>query len=303
MDNNPLISIIVVSFNHEKYLEENLNSIKAQTYTNIELIVADDASSDNSVTVINRWLTENNYTAKLNFHSQNTGVSTVLNECISLAEGKYIKIIAADDFLHDEAIEKSIAKLEESGDQYGMVYTDTYSINENSDIVEDIADYNSLYFQDSETFYNWLVISNRIAALTVVIRKSVLVKTGAYDERFIVDDYYRWLKVSQLYKIAYIPEKLSYYRLHSSNISKLKAERIKREDIVLKIMFDKNGVAKDIIRYYIIMELIKNNKLNEEVLEEYKKYPFKNKILESRYISYLPPLGLKVLNKLLKFSD
>ncbi|WP_222931989.1 hypothetical protein, partial [Elizabethkingia miricola] len=68
--------------------------------------------------------------------------------------------------MHDEAIEKSIAKLEESGDHYGMVYTDTYSINENSDIVEDIADYNSLYFQDSETFYNWLVISNRIAALT-----------------------------------------------------------------------------------------------------------------------------------------
>lgn len=61
---SPLVTIVVVSYYQSKYIEENLNSIKAQTYPNIELIVADDASPDNSVEVFETWLKENNYPAK-----------------------------------------------------------------------------------------------------------------------------------------------------------------------------------------------------------------------------------------------
>lgn len=71
-----------------------------------------------------------------------------MNKCIELATGKYIKLIAADDFLHPQAIEKSVTKLEELGDEYGMVFTDTFSIDEESDIIVDIADYNQLGLVD-----------------------------------------------------------------------------------------------------------------------------------------------------------
>jgi alpha-1,3-rhamnosyltransferase len=57
----PLVSIVVVSYNHAHFLEENLNSIKAQTYPSIQLIVADDASKDNSIEVYENWLEKNNY--------------------------------------------------------------------------------------------------------------------------------------------------------------------------------------------------------------------------------------------------
>ena len=244
MDNSPLVSIIVVSYNHEKYIRENLDSIKRQTYTNIELIVADDASQDNSVEVFEAWLTENNYTAKKKFHKKNTGFATILNECIELTTGKYIKIIAADDYLHESAIEKCILKLEEVGDEYGMIYTDIYAIDDHSKVIDDITDYNGSYSTDPNRFHNLLVIGNRIAALTVIMRKTALLATGKYNQEFIIEDYYRWLKISQLYKVAYVPEKLAFYRLHDSNISKLKADKIKNEDIFLKIMFDENGVAK-----------------------------------------------------------
>lgn len=61
---NPLVTVIVVSYNHSKYIEENLDSIKNQTYKNIQLIVADDASKDNSAETFEQWLSKNNYPAE-----------------------------------------------------------------------------------------------------------------------------------------------------------------------------------------------------------------------------------------------
>ncbi|WP_407500066.1 glycosyltransferase family 2 protein [Elizabethkingia anophelis] len=303
MDNSPLVSIIVVSYNHEKYIRENLDSIKRQTYTNIELIVADDASPDNSVEVFDFWLQENNYPAKKNYHTQNTGVATVLNECIEIATGKYIKIIAADDYLHKDAIEKCVSELEELGEDYGMIYTDVYTIDEESRISQDIMDCNSSYNPDPDEFYNMLVVGNRIIALSAVIRKSVLIETGVYNEKFIVEDYYRWLKIGQLYKIGYIPEKLAFYRWHGFNISILKADRIKKEDIILKLMFDRNGIAKKIIRDYIIVKLINENNIDTEVWNAYKKYDYRNKILVVCSCFNFPSFGYRVLNRILKLVD
>lgn len=66
----PLVSIIVVGYNHAKFIRENLDNIKAQTYPNIELIMADDASQDNSVIVFKNRLAENNFSANKNFQTQ-----------------------------------------------------------------------------------------------------------------------------------------------------------------------------------------------------------------------------------------
>ena len=80
----PLVSIVVVSYNQGKYIKENLDSINSQTYDNIQLIVADDASKDTTVEVFDNWLLENNYSAEKNYHQKNTGLATILNECLKL---------------------------------------------------------------------------------------------------------------------------------------------------------------------------------------------------------------------------
>lgn len=284
----PLVTIVVVSYNHAKYIVENLNSIKAQTYTNIELIVADDASNDNSIEVFDNWLDVNNYSAKKNYHTQNTGLATILNECIDNAAGKYIKLIAADDYLHPESIEKCVNKLEEVGDEFGMVFTDTYSIDDNSKILDDIADYNSLGNVDPQIFRKELIKGNRIAALTVLMRLEVVKETGKYDAKYIIEDYYRWLKINEKYLIAYIPNKLAYYRLHELNISKLKSDRIKEEDIFIKMLFDKYGVAKDVINNYFYTCYKNNIKIKKELLENYVNYPYASKKLNILFKFKIP---------------
>lgn len=295
--NNPLVSIVVISYNQAKYIKENLDSLKAQTYPNWELIVADDASSDNSVEIFEAWLKENNYPAKKMYNQKNTGLATVLNKCIELATGKYIKMIAADDFLHPEIIEKSTQKLEILGKDYGMIYTDTFAINDDSDIISDIADYDFLGNSDPHIFKKELLKGNRIAALTVLMRTDVLKETGKYDSTFIIEDYYRWLKISAKYLIAYIPEKLAYYRIHSQNISKIKAKKIEMEAIHLQMMFDKEGVARENVNKYILTSYISGQKFTKDFIHAYHEYPFYIKRLCFAIKFNLPIPIYKFLNK------
>jgi len=296
---HPLVTIIVISYNHSKYIKENLDSIKNQIYNNIQLIVGDDASVDASVDVFKEWLQENRYPALTNFHQKNTGLATMLNECTALAEGKYIKIIAADDFLHPESIQKCVEKLEISGENYGMVFTDTYAIDENSKITNDIADYNSLGSVSPEVFKKELIKSNRIAALTVLMRKEALQKTGEYRADLLIEDYYRWLKINSLFYIAYIPEKLAYYRLHQGNLSKIKAQRIDWESVMLQMIFDKDGDNRQKINNFTSKKYLNRQKLPTEYRMVYKNYPYSVKRLSFALNYKIPVLLYRFLNKLL----
>ncbi len=293
----PLVSIIVVSYNHSQFLLECLDSIKNQTYTNWELIVADDASPDDSVEVIKKWLSENNITAKTNFHTKNTGLAKTLNECVELCNGKYVKMLAADDFLHPLCFQKSVEKLEKLGNKYGMIFTDIFTVNNLSERISDYADYDSLGDIDPLIFRRELIKGNRIAALSVTMTAEALRATGNYENSFLAEDYYRWLKISKKYLIVYIPEKLAFYRLHNENISTLKKEKLEEEAFLLKMMFDEEGeLAKD-IRYGILWKYQKG-KLTEQIRSLYNSYHGKdhqlNKCIQLRF----PFVVYRIIKKL-----
>ena len=293
----PLVSILVVSYHQGKYIKENLDSVKAQTYTKWELIVADDASPDDSVLQFKNWLKENNVNAKELFHNKNTGLATILNEAIEICNGKYVKLIAADDFMHPECLEKSVNSLEEKGEEYGMVFTDTYCIDENSNPLPDFADYNKLGNIPAEDFRKELLRGNRIAALTVMMPLKVIKETGKYDSKFLVEDYYRWLKINEKYLIAYIPEKLSYYRWHDNNISKTKAERIEAETMMIQMMFDSDGILRKKINQTMSEKYLSNQKISADLLSIYKKYAYHIKRLKYCIQFNIPPIIYRTVSK------
>lgn len=294
-----MVSIIVCSYNHGKYIKECLDSIKLQTYKNIQLIIADDASKDNSVKNFEDWIRENNYSVEKNFHEKNTGLATILNECIELVKGEFVKVIAADDFLHPEAIENCITELNRLGDEYGMVFTNTYFVNEKSDITDDLADYDILGNIDKDLFRKELIKNNRIAALTVLMRKEALKKTGEYQSDLLIEDYFRWLKINALYYIAYIPRKLAYYRIHTSNISSLKKERIERETLMLKMMFDKEGIVRSEINSKMQNYYLTGQKISSDFLQAYNNYPYHIKRLNFALKNNIPIRFYKLINKII----
>lgn len=295
----PLVSIVVVSYNHSKYIRENLDSIKAQTYPNIELIIADDASKDNSVEVFESWLAENNYPAKKNFHQQNTGLATTLNECTDMISGKYVKMIAADDYLHPEAIEKCVAKLEGLGEEYGMVFTDIYAVNEKSAMRSELYGTLSTFADyEPDKLKKALLKDNIIPALTVVMKTFVLKETGLYDNSYLTEDYYRWLKINNKYHIAFIPQKLAYYRLHETNISNTRLDKILEDNVRLKILYDHDGISKEFVNNYFLQHYITGKRLNKEASALYKNYSFKIKRLDYALRYNIP---VSIYKRILKY--
>ena len=97
MNNSPLVSIIACCYNHEKYVEETLGSIKSQTHGNIELIIIDDFSTDQSVKKISNWIEKNKYSCTFIKNTENLGVVKTLNKALKKCNGKYFSIIACDD--------------------------------------------------------------------------------------------------------------------------------------------------------------------------------------------------------------
>src|SRR5689334_1867763 len=93
-DNLPLVSILAANYNNARYVLESLESIKQQTYPNIELIIVDDASADNSPQLISDWLKTANIPHKYIVHEQNKGLCSTCNELLRNANGKYISFIA-----------------------------------------------------------------------------------------------------------------------------------------------------------------------------------------------------------------
>lgn len=299
MSDLPLVSIVVVSYNQGKYIRENLDSLKAQTYPNIELIVADDASQDNSVEVFNEWLTENNYPAQTNYHTKNTGLATTLNECVEMVTGKYIKLIAADDFLHPKSIERCVQKLEDLGEEYGMVHTNVHCIDDASKIIEDRIDLNKFNDVDKDEFRRNLLKSNTIAALSVVLRTEVLRETGLYDNTFLVEDFYRWLKINEKYYIAYVAEKLAFYRLHPTNISALKQNIVEEDVYILKMLFDQ-GLYHQEIKSYVFNRYL-NADVTPRLLAYYRNYQNRDKQLLFFINGRFPAVIYRIYNKFLRF--
>src|SRR4030088_2033773 len=93
---NLLVSTIVLSYNHCKYVLETLESVKAQTYQPTQLIILDDCSEDDSGAVIERWIQESNVDCTFIRHQKNQGICKSLNNALGVATGKYVSMVASD---------------------------------------------------------------------------------------------------------------------------------------------------------------------------------------------------------------
>lgn len=114
--NSPLVSVIVVSFNSSKTICETLDSVLAQTYPNIELIISDDGSKDNTLDVVKKWINDNRLvgSCKLLTVPQNTGTVKNLNRGVLNSSGQWIKTIAADDIMTPDCIEKFVTYVQQN---------------------------------------------------------------------------------------------------------------------------------------------------------------------------------------------
>lgn len=131
----PLVSIAAICYNHSRFLIEALDSIKNQTYANIELIIVDDCSTDNSVNLIKEWLKDYRKPFKLILHPKNEGSYIAHNEAVDNAKGKYFAFLATDDAIMSYKIAEQVSLMEMAKTEVGLVYGDCMMVDEKGNIL------------------------------------------------------------------------------------------------------------------------------------------------------------------------
>ncbi len=216
---NPLVSVIVITYNSSKYVIETLESIKDQTYKNIELIISDDCSVDDTVSVCQKWLEEN----KINFIETkfvtsdiNTGIPANCNRGLNESKGEFLKLIAGDDVILPEYLEKSLACFQKDS-EVAVTYTSARIINEESKIVRNSSNekYKSGYIFKELFFVEFWPISS-----SFMFKRKCIFEVGGFDENIAVEDYLLLLKLAKNHKIQFVNDYLTLYRIHSLNTSK-----------------------------------------------------------------------------------
>ena len=213
----PLVSVCVAVYNAGGFLQETLESVLNQTYTNIEFLVVDDCSTDNSRDVITSWQKKDNRVKPV-FMESNSNVCAAVNAGFERAKGTYVAIIGHDDVWRPDKLEKQVAFLEEHPDT-GACFTWGEVIDENQTIV---SKKNCLIYQamnaDNNSAENWLrrmILdkSNWACAPSVCIRKVILEQVGYYRYGLVqLQDYELWLRILCDSSIYILQEKLTWYR-------------------------------------------------------------------------------------------
>jgi len=239
----PLISIFTPVYNHEIYLDDYFKSIIKQTYKNIELILIDDASTDNSLMVIEKWLPKlEKRFENLTFISrkENKGLIFNCNESIALANGKYFTGFASDDVMFESNIEEKVTYLERNPDK-AMVCSDVYyGVSLSS---KKYTSHNPKIFENN-IFQKLVNNGNMIYAPSVVLRKKVLEEIGGYNTKYTFEDYPTWLEITYRYEIGYIKKPLVFYRLSPNSLSRDVAKFKIMIDSHMQILLDMESMYK-----------------------------------------------------------
>jgi glycosyltransferase involved in cell wall biosynthesis len=218
----PFVSIIVPTFNPGPFFEKTLISISSQEYKNFEIIVVDDCSTDDHFSYILNL--NKRYKFKIIRLKKNSGgCAKPLNTGIQFAGGKYISICAQDDYFLPQKTKIQVEFLEKNK-QHSMVFSDSYTVF--GDLDNDLFVQRTPKRRSGQIFDDIILQRFYIPALTVTIRREVFSAVGNFDEELLIEDWDMWLRIADAFSIGYINDRLACYRIHNSNISKLRSKKM-----------------------------------------------------------------------------
>ncbi|QKJ65566.1 glycosyltransferase [Deefgea piscis] len=215
-----LVSILVPCFNHSSFLIESLESFRIQTYSNLELHIIDDGSTDDSSVLIRSWVNKNSTRfVKCTFEKTvNKGVVNTLNSLLEKSDGQFIVICASDDILTPDSVAVRLAKFDED-DSVDVVFGRADVINnEGVSYFDDAA--KILYKANVENFKSTKLISELFYRWSLpgpvsMYRKSSLLFVGSFDSKYQVEDRSLFLRmVMQHSKYLYVDQCVASYRRH-----------------------------------------------------------------------------------------
>lgn len=241
----PLVSVVIASYNHARFIEESIRSVYAQTYPNIELLVVDDGSTDDSVEVISRLQQELGFDFRV---QANKGLCTTLNDAIARSSGAYIAPLGSDDAMLPHRLSMQIPFMEarpETGICAGGIIVIDGQGNPLPERKQRHRPARRLDFED-------LFLDRKPGppAPTLLFRREAIERVGGYDPSIRIEDYFIELRIAHLgYFVDIMAEPLALYRVHGTNTYKNRRLMIETELAIYKHFEDHPGYERTRLRY------------------------------------------------------
>lgn len=210
----PKVSIGVVTYNHENYIVECLDSIRLQTYPNIEVFIADDASTDKNFEIILDYNKNHpGFITSFYSHPNNVGISKNCNSLLDKMDGKYVHIFAGDDIMMPQKIERQVTAMEENPDAV-ICFTNTeWFWSENG---KKICNHFG-FLQKPSTDIKDILADCTIPTPTILYRKKLINNLRFNPELKTANDYYFAIEALQMGKAIYLSEVCVRYRKHKNS--------------------------------------------------------------------------------------
>ncbi len=206
MQSGPLVTVVCLNHNQAAFLEEAIVSVLAQTYKPIQLIIVDDASSDESQALIDTL----NHKYPNRFQTillpDNLGNCPAFNQALRRAKGKYIIDLAADDVLLPDRVATGVNQMEALGEQFAVQFSD-------ANIINTAGQHLFRFYEDkpappSGEVYEELIRQAFICSPSTMFNTAALKDLGGYDEALSYEDFDIWLRMARHYQFCYVPEVL-----------------------------------------------------------------------------------------------
>jgi glycosyltransferase involved in cell wall biosynthesis len=205
----PAVSVLVTTYRHARFVEEALESLRAQTCSNFETIITDDASNDGTGDIIERWLGRTGFPARFIRNPTNRGICANRNAALDVAQGRFVASLSGDDAYTPDRIERQLACFLEQPSEVAAVYSDAVLMDADSrDLgVSYIADKlgGAPQPDDAGLFRKLLLDDCFLPAPAVMVRRRALDAVGRYDESFYFEDLYMWLELSHRFRFHFLP--------------------------------------------------------------------------------------------------
>jgi glycosyltransferase involved in cell wall biosynthesis len=219
----PWVTVICTSYNQQAFVAQALQSVIAQSYPNIELIVIDNGSTDQTATRIHEVIQP--YPAIRFIHNTlNLGLNRAFNQGLALAKGQYIIDLSADDVLLPDRITRQVVFFEQLPDEYGVVFSNATYIDASGNVTGvhypiDPATGLARTVVPTGYVFRQILTGYFICTPTMMMRRRVLNQLNGYDEALSYEDFDFWVRSSRFCRYAYLDAVLTRKRRHSNAMS------------------------------------------------------------------------------------
>lgn len=216
------VSVIIPTYNRARMLKEAIESVLKQTFTDFELIVVNDHSTDNTEAVIQKFDDQRiRYLAHPEKHTGDEGAAQARNTGISVAQSRYVAFLDDDDFWLPQKLEFQVKKLNDTSAKIGAVYTAYYKVDENDRIIDKVIPQSNVSNFRSLLIRNWIGTTS-----TVMVKKSCLNDIGIFDPHLpSCQDWDLWLRIARKYRIVPIRKPLVKMRIHQGEKGKTRISK------------------------------------------------------------------------------